>query len=125
MTPPGSAILAGVTADDEKDPVLEALWQRVLEAWDDARTHAAAIDHGVRSERLPELAGRYRALAGDPHKGPVAAKKLDAIVAAATTLLFSQKTLAPGKVPLSITLSAFGICVVLLAWLTWALWARR
>ncbi|MGO9837296.1 MAG: hypothetical protein ACLP1X_24140 [Polyangiaceae bacterium] len=125
MTPRRKAILAGVPADDEKDPVLEALWVRVLEAWDDERTHAAAIDHGARNELLPELASRYRALVGDAQKGAVAQKKLDAIVVAATTLLFSQKTPAAGKVPLPITLSAFGICAVLLLWLTWALWGKR
>jgi len=105
--------------------VLEALWARVLEAWDDDRTHAAAIEHGVRSQSLPELAGRYRALVGDSQRGKVAEKKLDAIVVAATTLLLSQKTPPPGKVPLPITMSAFGICAVLLVWLMWALWGKR
>jgi len=114
-----------VTADDGRDPVFEALWERVLAAWDDDRTHAAIIDHGLRTRSLPELAGRYRALLGDPDKGPVARKKLDAIVVAATELLFSQKTPTPGKVPLPITLSAAGVCVFLLAWLAWALWGKR
>ena len=54
----------------------------------------------------------------------VAQKKLDAIVVAATNLLFSHKTLSPGKVPLPITLSAFGVSIVLLAWLAWALWGK-
>jgi hypothetical protein len=109
---------AGVSADDANDPVLEALWQRVLEAWDDDRTHA------VRAQSLPEIAGRYRALLADPGKAMVAQKKLDAIVVAATNLLFSHKTLSPGKVPLPITLSAFGVSIVLLAWLAWALWGK-
>jgi len=125
MTPPGGAILRRVPGDGENDPVLEALWKRVMEAWDDDRTHAAIIDHGVRIRALPELAGRYRALVEDPQKGALARKKLDAIVVAATSLLFSQKTPSPVKVPLPITLSAFGVCCVLLAWLAWALWGRR
>ena len=115
---------AGVSADDANDPVLEALWQRVLEAWDDDRTHAAIIEHGVRAQSLPEIAGRYRAMLADPGKAMVAQKKLDAIVVAATNLLFSHKTLSPGKVPLPITLSAFGVSIVLLAWLAWALWGK-
>jgi hypothetical protein len=113
-----------VSADDANDPVLEALWQRVLEAWDDDRTHAAIIEHGVRAQSLPGIAGRYRALLADPDKAMVAQKKLDAIVVAATNLLFSHKTLSPGKVPLPITLSAFGVSIVLLAWLAWALWGK-
>lgn len=125
MTPPGRAILRRVPADDSNDRVLEALWKRVLEAWDDDRTHAAIIDHALRSQSLPDLASRYRGLVEDAEKGELAKKKLDAIVVAATNLLFSQRTPAPGKVPLPITLSGFGVCFVLLAWLAWALWGRR
>jgi hypothetical protein len=109
----------------EADPVLEALWRRVLEAWDDDKAHSALIDHGVRTHALPELAGRYRALAADAEKGALARTKLDAIVNAATQMLWSMKTPAPGKVPLSLTLTAFGICAVLLAWLSWAVWGHH
>jgi hypothetical protein len=114
-----------VAEDDEKDPLLEALWTRVMQAWDDDKTHAALIDHAVRAQRLPDIAGRYRALADDPEKGPAAKKKLDAIVLAATQMLMSMKTPKPGKVPLPITLSAFGVCAVLLGWLAWALWGKQ
>ena len=107
-----------------EDAVFEALWKRVLDAWDDDRAHAALLEHAVRAQALPELAGRYRALADDPAKGPLAKKKLDAIVVAATNLLFSTKTPPPGRVPLPITLSAFGVCAALLGWLAWALWGR-
>jgi hypothetical protein len=112
--------------DEPRDAVLEALWKRVLEAWDDEKAHAALIEHAVREQRLPEAAGRYRALADDPERGPVAKKKLDAIVLAATQMLLAMKTPKPGKgVPLPITLSAFGISAVLLAWLGWALWGHH
>lgn len=112
--------------DEAKDPILDALWKRVLDAWDDEKTHAALIEHGVREQRLPEIAGRYRALAEDPEKGAVAKKKLDAIVVAATQMLMAMKTPNPGtKVPWQITLSAFGVCAVLLGWLAWALWGHR
>ena len=117
-----------VSDDDELEPgdaVMEALWKRVLEAWEDEKTHAALIDHAVREQRLPEAAGRYRRLVDDPDRGPVAKKKLDAIVVAATQMLMAMKTPKPGKVPLPITLSAFGVCALLLGWLAWALWGPR
>jgi hypothetical protein len=127
MMPAPGAILAAVP-DDEADPtdaVLEALWKRVLEAWDDDKTHAALLDHALREQRLPDIAGRYRALVDDAEKGAVARKKLDAIVGAATQMLLSMKTPKPGKVPLSITLSAVGICAILLSWLAWALFGHH
>jgi hypothetical protein len=111
--------------DEKRDPVLEALWKRVLEAWDDDKAHAALIEHAVREQQLPEIAGRYRTLADDPDKGALAKKKLDAIVLAATQMLMSMKTPKPGKVPLPITLSAVGICAILLSWLAWALFGHH
>ena len=111
--------------DGPADAVLDALWKRVLDAWDDDKTHAALLDHAMRAERLPDIAGRYRALADDPEKGALARKKLDAIVLAATQMLLSMKTPKPGKVPLPITLSAFGICALLLLWLAWAVFGKH
>lgn len=111
--------------EDPKDPVLEALWKRVLEAWDDDRTHAALLDHAVRAQALPEIAGRYRALSEDPEKGALAKKKLDGIVTAATQMLMSMKTPKPGKTPLPITLSAAGVAALLLGWLAWELWGHH
>jgi hypothetical protein len=111
---------------EAKDAILEALWKRVLDTWDDDKVHAAVIEHGVREQQLPEIAGRYRALSEDPEKGPLAKKKLDAIVVAATQMLMAMKTPSRGtKVPWQITLSAFGVCAFLLGWLAWALWGRR
>jgi hypothetical protein len=114
-------------AQDEakKDPVLEALWDRAMAAWDDDKPHAALLEHALRAQALPELAGRYRALDSDPERGPVAKKKLDLIVMAATQSLLALKTPKPTKIPLGITLSAFGVCFLLLGWLAWALWGPR
>jgi hypothetical protein len=114
-----------VPEGEPTDPVLDALWTRALEAWDDERTHAALLDHALRSQALPELAGRYRKLSDDPDKGPLAKKKLDAIVIAATQMLMSMKTPKPGKTPLPITMSAVGISLLLLAWLAWVVWGRH
>jgi hypothetical protein len=108
-----------------KDPVLDALWDRALAGWDDEKAHAALLEHALRAQLLPELAGRYRAVVEDPERGPRARKKIDAIVIAATQSLLAMKTPRPGKVPLPITLSAFGVCALLLGWLAWALWGPR
>ncbi len=110
---------------EQRDPVLAALWSRVLQAWDDDRTHAALLEYALRAQALPEIAGRYRALVDDPERGAVAKRKLDGIVLAATQVLMSMKTPKPGKTPLPITLSAAGISALLLAWLAWALWGRH
>jgi hypothetical protein len=114
-----------VTDESPRDPVLDALWARVLAAWDDDNPHAALLDHALRAQALPELAGRYRSLANDPERGALAQKKLDLIVLTATQSLLAMKTPAPQKVPTAITLSAFGVCALLLGWLAWALWGPR
>jgi hypothetical protein len=114
-----------VNDGDRTDAVLEALWTRVLSAWDDDKTHAALLEHAMRTQALAEIAGRYRALASDAEKGARAKLKLDAIVLAATNMLWSMKTPKPGKVPLPITLSAFAISLLLLGWLAWVVWGRR
>ena len=111
--------------DEAGDAVLEALWTRVLEAWNDDKAHAALLEHALRSQALPDIAGRYRGLLGDGEKGALAKKKLDAIVIAATNMLWSMKTPKPGRVPLPITLSAFGVCALLLLWLAWTVFGRR
>ena len=121
----GAPSTGASSADAPAAPWLEALWKRALEAWDDDAVHAALLDHALRAEALPEIAGRYRALLEDAEKGPQARKRLDAIVLAATTMLLSMKTPAPGKVPLSITLSAAGICLFLLLGLWWAMFSGR
>jgi hypothetical protein len=115
----------GAPDDGRSDPVFEALWKRTLEAWHDDATHAALLDHALRSQALPEIASRYRTLTDDPDKGTVAKAKLDGVVVAATQMLMSMKTPSPGKVPLPITLSAFAICALMLGWLALALWGRH
>jgi hypothetical protein len=111
--------------ESARDPVLEVLWDRVLAAWEDERPHAALLEHALRAQALPELAGRYRSLVDDPARGPAAQKKLDLIVLTATQSLLAMKTPKPAKIPLPITLSAFGVCALLLGWLAWALWGPR
>jgi hypothetical protein len=113
--------------DESGDPVFDALWKRVLEAWDDDKTHHALLDHALRAERLPDAAGRYRALKDDPQKGERAKKRLDAIVLAATQMMMAQKSPAPqrGRVPWPITMIAALVCVALLVWLSWVVFHRH
>jgi hypothetical protein len=111
-----NVVSANASAFAETDDLIfETLWGRVLEAWDDDKTHAALIEYAVRTQHLPDAAGRYRALTNDPDKAIIAKKKLDGIVIAATQMLMSMKTPAIGKTPWQITLSAVLICVVLVS----------
>jgi hypothetical protein len=112
---------------DEPDgsQALDALWQRVLAAWDDDKVHEAMIQYGLRTQSLPELAGRYRQLLGDPGKGARAKAGIEAIVNAVTAQLMDMKTPKAGRVPVAVTLSAFGACTLLLAWVGWLLWGPR
>jgi len=93
-------------ADEPTDPIFEALWSRVLEAWDDDKTHGAILDHALREQRLPELAGRYRALESDAAKAEVAKKKLALIVIAATNMLQSLKGPETAKISRGVTIVA-------------------
>jgi hypothetical protein len=107
-----------------RNPGLDALWERVLEAWDDDKTHAALLEHAVLSGALPELAARYKELSGDPEKGVLAKKRLDAIVQTATQMLLSTRMPRPGRIPLPITLSAVGVCLALIVWVAYELLSR-
>jgi hypothetical protein len=113
-SPASNAVLA-----DEADAGFEALWKRVLDDWDDDKPHTALIEFALRTEQLPEAAGRYRALKDDPAKAERAQKRLDAIVVAATQLMMSMKTPPLTKVPLPITLSAFGIFLFTLCFIVY------
>lgn len=107
-----------------KDPILEALWEKAIAAWDDEKVHAALLEQALRAQRLPELAGRYRAVRDDADKGEIAKKRIDAIVTAATTMLFSMKTPRPTKTPAWLLLSALATCFVMLAYLAYAMLHR-
>ena len=76
----------------DKDAIFELLWRRNLEAWDDDKPHRAILEHALTSDKLPDLAGRYRALKDDAEKGARAQKKIDGIVVAATQMLMATKT---------------------------------
>jgi hypothetical protein len=110
----------------EADAVFEALWARVLEAWDDDKPHAALLEYALKGQHLPEAAGRYRALKDDPSKAARAQKKLDGIVVAATQLMFATKS-APArtKAPWQITMAAFVFLAFVLVMIAYGVLRRR
>jgi len=69
------------------DPVLEALWKKVLDHWDDDAAHRAFIDYCQVQDRLVEAAVRYRGMKGDRERGPSADKRLAAITVLAMAKL--------------------------------------
>lgn len=44
------------------DPLTQALWQNVLDAWDDPQAHERYLNHCVEAQQLPAAARQYRAL---------------------------------------------------------------
>jgi len=105
------------------DQGFELLWTRVLDAWDDPKTHGALLEYAIHKQLLPEAAGRYRALKDDPEKGAEAKKRLDGIVLATTSLLMATAT--PRKKATAavrtITIVAFVACVAVFFWLARAM----
>lgn len=110
-----------LAAIGDRGAVFEALWRRVLAAWDDDAPHAALLEHALESEQLPELAGRYRALERDPEKAARAKKKLDAIVVTATQMLMATKTPPRVKIPWQWSAAAALSFAVVCAWLVYQL----
>ena len=108
-----------------EDPAFKTLWAKVIESWDDDKRHAAILEYAVASEKLADLAGRYRALKDDPAKAERAQKRLDAIILAATQLMMSYRTPTNVKVPVPITLSVFAIFLMALAFATYAMFHRQ
>jgi len=117
---------AKASDDEPQDVIFETLWGRVLEAWDDDKPHAALLEYALKHERLPDAAGRYRALKDDPAKGERAKKKLDGIVVAATQMMLAMKSPpARMKVPWQITLTAFLMMAFILVMIAYGMLSRR
>ena len=69
------------------DPTLEALWKNVLDHWDHDGSHHAFLDHCQVSGALDEAAMRYRGMKGDRERGPIAEKRLAAVLMLAMSKL--------------------------------------
>lgn len=122
---PSDAADAGAGGGGSPDVVFNALWKRVLEAWDDDKPHQAALSYALQTEMLPEIAGRYRKLLDDPDKGPRAKKKIDGIVVAATQLLMATKTPPREKIPWQWTASVAAVFVLVVSFLAYKVLLRR
>lgn len=104
---------------------LDTLWSETLAAWDDDKKHTALLDYALRTQTLPDLAGRYRSLLDDPERGALAKKRIDAIVIAATQMLMATKTTPQAKPPWQWTASAAILFVVVVGWLIMAMTGKR
>jgi len=107
------------------DLIFDTLWKRTLEAWEDDKPHTAVLDYAMRTEHLPTLAGAYRSLLNDEAKKERAQEKLDALVAAATTLLMARKAPPRTKAPWQMTLLIAMVCVFSIGWLAAKIWEMR
>lgn len=120
---------AGITdvegIGEAPDAVFNALWGRVLEAWDEDKPHQAALAYAIDKEMLPEIAGRYRKLIDHPEKGARAKKKIDGIVVAATQLLLATKTPAREKLPWQWTASAAVFMIIVVSFLAYKIFGAR
>src|SRR5437762_196921 len=74
------------------DPVLEALWKRVLDDFADDAAHAAFVEHCQTTAQLLEAAVKYRGMAGDHARGSGAQRRLQAISALALAQLEQERT---------------------------------
>jgi hypothetical protein len=112
----------GVTEEKAgEDPIFEALWKQTLEAWTDEKRHAACLEHALREKMLPDLAGRYRSMRDDPERAEIAKERIDAILNAATQMLFTMKTPKPTKTPMWMWWTALLTCAVMLMYVAYAL----
>jgi hypothetical protein len=75
------------------DPILEALWERARADLEADEPNRAVLEHARTSQRLPELARRYRSL---PTEGEALARRLAALTAVALADLDARRT-APGE----------------------------
>jgi hypothetical protein len=115
---------AGTDGELPPDAIFDALWKRVLEAWDDDKPHQAALQYALDNGMLPEIAGRYRKLKDDPEKSARAQRKIDGIVVAATQMMLATKTPPATKVPWQWTASAAVMFAFVLALLAYKLLLR-
>ncbi|MCW5815962.1 MAG: hypothetical protein KIT84_33490 [Labilithrix sp.] len=105
----------------DHDAIFEALWKRCLEAWEDDKPHNAILEHALKSEKLPDLAGRYRDLKDDAEKGAKADKRINAIVVAATQMMMATKTPPRTKTPWQWNVAAVLFFLVVITYLGYAL----
>jgi hypothetical protein len=89
------------------DPVLEALWKNVLERWENDAAHHAFLDHCQRHDALDDAATRYRGMKGDRERGPIAEKRLKAVLMLAMSKLEATRSDRAASSPFSKLLLIF------------------
>jgi hypothetical protein len=77
------------------DPVLDALWKRVLDDWESDHAHGTFMEHCRATGQLLEAAVRYRGMAGDHARGASAEKRLKGIALLAVAGLESERSPEP------------------------------
>jgi hypothetical protein len=109
--------------EEPADATLDALWSRVEAAWDDDKPHQALLEYALTAQKLPDVAGRYRAVKdGDPQRAARAQRKLDGIVIAATQMLMAMKTPADQAKPSrALTLGVAIVGILVIVWLAFAI----
>ena len=107
------------------DIVFDTLWARVLEAWDDDKPHGALVQYALKSQKLPELAGKYKSMTHDPEKKARAQKRLDGVVMAATQLLFAMKSPPLPKSNKTLNVIAVLMAISAMAFLAYRLIASK
>jgi hypothetical protein len=74
------------------DPALEVLWKNVLDRWENDAAHHAFLEHCQRHDALDDAATRYRGMKGDRERGPIAEKRLKAVLMLAMSKLEASRS---------------------------------
>jgi hypothetical protein len=74
------------------DPILEVLWKKILDDFDDDAAHVAFIEHCRSTRQLLEAAVRYRGMSGDHARGTQAERRLSSVAALAMAGLETTRT---------------------------------
>ena len=93
------------------DPILEALWKRVLDDFENGAAHAAFIEHCQTTNQLLEAAVRYRGMAGDHARGAHAGRKLASIAALAMASLETTRMPERQSMTLAVRLALIALFV--------------
>lgn len=116
----------------QEDPILEALWKRVLERWDERAPHDAFLSACHERELLGHAAAQYRAVAegqqapaGDDQQDEArreqARKRLGAITMLAMQALEATRQPAKPATPRWVWVLVGVTTASAFAWLAWVL----
>ena len=81
------------------DPILEALWKKVVDDWDDDSAHGAFLSHCQDTQQLPEAAARYKGMTGDHERSASAEKRLGGVALLAMASLQHEHHSDPRRAP--------------------------